>query len=205
MTEELTCKAMINGNKHYYNAKGYLVRTEHPNGKWEKNTRADDDYILRYEDSNGYWCEYTRDERGNQLSVKDSDGFSSATTYDKNNQLLTFRNSSGDWREFTRDEFGNVLTYKDPDGGWRKYTRDSEAVITGYEDQDGVVDILASDKQYYLHFKSGRYHAGCRIFLYKEAVEHWTERSQDEDAIIKARAIKFLAAIEKHQNQLKNI
>lgn len=169
------------GNKEYYNSDGHLIKTVRTDGSWEEYTSDTHGNDLTYKDSKGIWYEYTRDQYGNELTYKDS---------------------KGSWWEYTRDEFGNELSYENSTGFWYKYTRDSEGNLLTREDNDGLITYLTGDKLYGLYYQDGLYKAGCHKFTYDQAIEHWTKRAKEDNEVVKARAVKFLATIEKHHEGL---
>lgn len=181
MTEELTCEVMDNGDKTYRDIKGRIVRTEQDDGYWEEYTYGELWDVLLHKTSNGFVCRYTRDKFGNVLTHESSDGF---------------------WSKYTRDEKGKELSFENSEGNWSKYTRDAEGNILTFENKRGKQYYLSRDHSYRLIYLNYVYDAGCRHFTYKKAIKHWTQRSKHEDPDIKARAIKFLAAIEKHRQSL---
>lgn len=212
MTTELKCITLHNGDKHYRDAKNHLVRVERPNGYSFNATYDDRGNRVTYNDSLGYSSVTSRYQFGNVLAFKNSKGDWETNTTDDEGNILIHRNSTDNDYEQTFDENNNKLTYKDSKGNWLKLTRDSDGAIKSYESNDGVKIILASDEDYYLHYEDEMYVTEsidpdlvyyCYDFSYEEAVEHWTVTTKQEDPIVKARAIVFLAAIEKHQSELK--
>ncbi len=151
-------------------------------GYWCKSTYNDVGMMLTYENSNGCWHKYTYNDVGIELTFEDSDGFWRKCTYNDAGQRLTYETSNGYWYKYTYNDVGIELTFEDSYGTFRQY--------------------IASDNLYGLYFEKGRYKAGCRDFSYKEAIEHWTERSTNKYKEVSKRAKLFLKAIAEHQQTL---
>lgn len=169
---------------------------------WYRITTDSFGNSLTYENSKGGWYKYTRDSFGNELSYETSTGFWYKYTRDSKGNELTFENSIGNWYIFTRDSFGNVLFREYSNNNWCKYTRDSEGNLLTCEDKNGIITYMSGDKLYGLYYQDGLYKAGCHKFTYDQAIEHWTERAKEDNEVVKARAVKFLATIEKHHEGL---